>query len=205
MTPRLPSGRRVPCLVAVLASALVVSAALAVGPARGPRTVAAEPPKTSAPALPPLEIDTDAPLLDTPAKPASKTDTAAHADNSSCHVCHTNYKKESLATTHAQHAVGCVRCHGPSEAHRNDENNITAPDTMFPLARLDAACKHCHPLHNVPARAVVARFLERKIATTSTEHLVCTECHGEHRLPRRSVVWDRETGKLQTAKPAGTK
>ena len=211
MTPRPCSHAR--GLVAVSATVLVLTALLVTGSGRAPRARAADdPPKQAAPAPatppkpgapPSLEIDRDEPLLLDKAPPAdAKAPVHPTADNSACHVCHTNYRKEPLAASHADHAVGCVRCHGASEAHRNDENNITPPDTMFPLAKIDDACRACHKRHNVPARAVVARFLERKTATPALDRLVCTECHGAHRLARRTVVWDRATGKLQSAAPA---
>lgn len=206
-------------LAAVAVLALAFIAAITAGPAGAPRVAAGEPPKNAPPAkpaLPALEVDDDAPRLsDAPAqpvKPVKPVDPAVvAADNSACQVCHTNYRKESLAVSHAAHGVGCVRCHGASEAHRNDENNITPPDTMFPLTGLDEACKKCHKRHNVPARTVVARFLEKKVAADALERMVCTECHGEHRLAHRTVVWDRATGKLvartptpATAPPAAT-
>jgi hypothetical protein len=200
MTPRSRHPAR--CLTAASATAVLLSIVLILTTGRAPNVAAGgsdDPPKKSAPALPPLEVETDAPLLlEKPTAPDVASKSLRAADNSACHVCHTNYRKEPLAMSHAGHGVGCVRCHGASEAHRNDENNITPPETMFPLATLDSACKKCHTRHNVPARVVVARFVERKLTATTLEHLVCTECHGEHRLPRRSVVWDRATGKLLT-------
>jgi hypothetical protein len=169
-------------------------------PALAPRVAGADGPAGKKPhAPPPLEAD-DEPLLleETHAEAVAKAGQKV-ARNDSCFVCHVNYKSESLATNHAAHGVGCVSCHGLSEAHRNDENNITPPDVMFPLATLDAACQKCHASHNVPARKVIARFQERCAGLSDPGRPVCTDCHGEHRLAQRTVRWDRQTRLLQPA------
>ena len=36
-----------------------------------------------------------------------------------------------MVAVHAKENVGCMKCHGASRAHRNDEDNVTAPDKMF--------------------------------------------------------------------------
>jgi hypothetical protein len=146
---------------------------------------------------PPLELDEGEPLrLDSPAKPASPATSKKIADNSSCLVCHANFRKEGLAATHAASAVSCASCHGPSIAHRNDEANIIPPDLMFPVESIDSSCARCHEGHDVEPRAVVQRFLERSPRQTDPKSLVCTSCHGEHHLAVRTVRWDRKTGKL---------
>ena len=90
---------------------------------------------------PPLELDDEEPLrLESPARPASPASSKKGADNSSCLVCHANFRKEGLAATHASNAVGCTSCHGPSIAHRNDEANIIPPDLMFPTESIDVSC-----------------------------------------------------------------
>ena len=146
---------------------------------------------------PPLELDEEEPLrLDSLEKPASPATSKKTADNSSCLVCHANFRKEGLAATHASNAVGCSSCHGPSIAHRNDEANIIPPDHMFAVESIDSSCARCHEGHDVEPRAVVKRFLERSPKPTDTKSLVCTSCHGEHHLAVRTVRWDRKTGKL---------
>ena len=152
---------------------------------------------------PPLELDEEEPLrLDSLEKPASPATSKKMADNSSCLVCHANFRKEGLAATHASNAVGCSSCHGPSIAHRNDEANIIPPDHMFAVESIDSSCARCHEGHDVEPRAVVKRFLERSPKLTDAKSLVCTTCHGEHHLPVRTVRWDRKTGKLvSTGKP----
>ena len=117
------------------------------------------------------------------------------ADNLACYCCHANYKEEPLAQEHAKANIGCVKCHGESFAHRNDEDNITPPDVMFPPQRIAENCGPCHAGHDVPAVAVVARWQER-CPKTDPERIVCTDCHGHHRLASRQVRWDKTTGKL---------
>ncbi len=118
------------------------------------------------------------------------------ADNMACHVCHTTYEEETLAIVHAKANVGCVKCHGPSIAHRNDEDNITPPDIIFASDRIDAACVKCHETHNAPAKKVLATWQKRCPAKENPEQLVCTDCHGEHRMKFRTVLWDKKTRKL---------
>jgi hypothetical protein len=149
---------------------------------------------------PPLVVNEDAPLLlDESAEtkpPAVTTAPAALADNAACFVCHVNYQDESLASRHAAANVGCVICHGDSYAHRNDENNTTPPDVMYPRDRIDAACQQCHASHNVPASKVIALWLKRWPDKIGPETIGCTDCHGDHRLKVRTVRWDKKTGKL---------
>lgn len=149
--------------------------------------------------LPPLMVDTEAPLLlDEPSetestRPAQPT---TGADNSACFVCHANYREESLAVRHARADVGCVVCHGPSFAHRNDENNTTPPDKMIPADAIDKACQKCHTSHDVSAAKVVMHWKKKGIEKTDAASIVCTDCHGDHRLKIRTVRWNKKTGKL---------
>jgi hypothetical protein len=101
------------------------------------------------------------------------------ADNSRCHVCHMNYAVEKLAVSHAQANVGCEKCHGASNAHCSDEDNITPPDIMYAPEKINSACKSCHP---------DAKLGEGK--------KYCTECHGEHKLSHRTREWDKTTRAL---------
>jgi len=101
------------------------------------------------------------------------------ADNSRCHVCHINYDGEVLAVTHARADIGCEQCHGASDAHCSDEDNITPPGKMFAKAAINSFCKDCHP------KAKLGRGKK-----------YCTDCHGEHRLSHRTRRWDKTTGRL---------
>ena len=66
-----------------------------------------------------------------------------------------------MVTVHAKENVGCVKCHGVSLAHRNDEDNVTAPDKMYAPARIDNACRQCHEEHDASPRKVIAMFQAR--------------------------------------------
>ena len=145
---------------------------------------------------PPLVVDKDAPLLlDGTAKPTRKA-TRAATENQACFVCHANYEEEPLAALHAHENVGCTDCHGKSFPHRNDENNTTPPDVMYPSSAIVAACRECHETHDAPAEKVVARWLARCPQKEDAKALVCTDCHGQHRLKIRTVRWDKKTRKL---------
>ncbi len=160
---------------------------------------------SSGSSLPPLEIDPDAPLLLEEPEPGGQEPPARPAaDNQACYVCHANYDGEPLVQWHAEANVGCVECHGPSHPHRNDEDNITPPDVMYPRDRVDRCCAECHDDHDVPARDVIARWQERCPERTDPGGIVCTDCHGDHRLSRRTVRWDKRTGKLLIGQPGAS-
>ncbi len=144
-------------------------------------------------AAPPLSLEgfLDEKLPEAPAeKPKMK------ADNQSCYVCHDNYQEEELVVSHGVEDVGCIDCHGKSFAHRDDEDNITPPEVMYPRAKINACCQDCHDMHDVSATDVIARWQERDLSKLAPKELVCTDCHGSHRLKRRMVRWDKQTGKL---------
>ncbi len=149
---------------------------------------------------PPLVIDEGAPLLveepAEPEEPSPESLAKARAKNSACFVCHANYREEPLVVSHAQPGIACTDCHGESFAHRNDENNTTPPDTMYPADQIDRSCQKCHATHDVPATEVVALWLKRRPQKTDPKSVVCTDCHGDHRLKFRAVRWDKKTGKL---------
>jgi hypothetical protein len=103
--------------------------------------------------------------------------------NAACLVCHLTFVKEELARGHQLKGVACTKCHGPSLAHANDEHvGATKPDILFTRAKVDAGCKNCHSQHDVPAREVVKRFLERKLPVRPDA--ICTDCHGTHRIEK---------------------
>jgi hypothetical protein len=138
-------------------------------------------------------------LLDEPTeeeKASAAAITEAAAGNMACFVCHANYRNEFIAQRHARADIGCVNCHGDSLAHRNDENNTTPPETMYPAEKIDPFCQSCHDAHNVPPKEIVARWKERGIGKTDPARIVCTDCHGDHRMEVRTVIWNKKTGKL---------
>jgi len=196
-------------LIAGIAAVCVVCIGLSGSGFWAAVSLAAEEGGGSGSSLPPLTVDRDAPLLlEEPEPEEEEPQIGPVADNQACFVCHANYQEEPFATWHAKANVGCVDCHGASHAHRNDEDNITPPDVMYPRDRIERCCAECHDEHDVPAREVIAMFLKRCLDRTGAEQIVCTDCHGEHRLPRRVVRWDKRTGELlsgqsATAPPAG--
>lgn len=101
--------------------------------------------------------------------------------NANCYVCHTTFVREEISKWHLAEQVTCVRCHGLSAAHANDENvGATKPDITYRRDQIDAMCSsECHTAHDVPAREILARFQDRKPAASP---VVCTDCHGHHRI-----------------------
>lgn len=112
-------------------------------------------------------------------------------DNSRCHVCHINYYDELLAAGHAQKGVSCEACHGPSNAHCADENNITAPDKMYGPETIDPGCAHCHEFLTLTASNHGLYLIKEEPGKR-----FCVDCHGSHKLPFRNRNWDKTTGKL---------
>jgi hypothetical protein len=121
---------------------------------------------------------------------------SGYVDNSACYVCHTNYEQEELVTVHATEDVGCITCHGESVAHRNDEDNITPPDTLYARDYVDRMCTECHEQHDVSPYDVLRRWQERCASVPAPEDIVCTDCHFQHRLAHRTVQWDKKTRQL---------
>jgi hypothetical protein len=113
------------------------------------------------------------------------------ADNSRCHVCHMNYEVEELAVLHARANIGCEQCHGASDAHCSDEDNITPADIMYPAAKINPSCMECHPRENIDIEPH-----EPLLAGIDSEKKYCTDCHGDHRLSYRTRKWDKATGEL---------
>lgn len=148
--------------------------------------------------LPPLAVDRDAPLLlDEPAPGETPKNLDEHrAENAACLVCHGHYDEEPLALWHAGAGIGCVKCHGESFAHADDEAHKTPPDVMFPAERIDKSCRQCHTSHDAPAAEVIARWQQRCPPKTDPGRIVCTDCHGRHRLTTRRATWDKRTGEL---------
>lgn len=130
-------------------------------------------------------------LLEDPSLLLEDEETGPVADNSRCHVCHINYDDEVLAVTHARADISCEQCHGASDAHCSDEDNITPPDIMYPKEKIRPFCLGCHQKEKIDI-AVHKSVL----SDTSVNEGNCTNCHGEHRLGYRTRKWDKSTGKL---------
>lgn len=100
-----------------------------------------------------------------------------------------NYADEELSIVHAKAGIGCEECHGSSKAHFSDENDIAAPDIMYPMDRINEFCLSCHPAEKL---SVVHK---PALAATAKEKY-CTDCHGQHRLGCYTRHWDKSTGRL---------
>jgi hypothetical protein len=112
--------------------------------------------------------------------------------NSACYVCHTTFVWEELCNVHLPEKVTCVECHGLSAAHANDEDiGATPPDVTFERSKIDASCEECHEEHDVSARDIIERWIDRKLSSFSP---VCTDCHGTHKIetPEESEPDDKE-------------
>jgi len=162
------------------AAAVTASPTLTPKPAPAPQSLDEEP----------LTLDEPLLLLDDPSTLSALLASAEGpvADNSRCFVCHTNYQTEELVLRHALHEVGCETCHGASNAHCSDEENVTSPDILFAKEDVREACLTCHLQPEATQK--------RPLADKCDEAQLCTACHGAHRMPVRTRHWDARTGKL---------
>jgi hypothetical protein len=171
----------------------IVAAALAAEPEK-PKTTNTPGLQVTAPA-PTASTNTPKPtaksepllLLDDTAD--SKTSEKPGADNSRCEVCHLNFMQEDLTKTHAQANIGCAKCHGVCDAHIADESwasggNGTAPDTMYPKAKINPFCLECHPRVKIGLVELHKDFFAGK-----SQDKYCTDCHGKHRMVKRKCKW----------------
>ncbi len=125
-----------------------------------------------------------------PDSPAADSETAEADDteetnplgaNAACYVCHIPFVREHISKVHLKAKVTCIKCHGLSAPHANDEDiGATKPDIVFKRGQVDAMCAKCHKTHDAPAKAVVARYLHRCKSLKSAA--VCTDCHGTHKI-----------------------
>jgi hypothetical protein len=150
----------------------------------------------------PLLLLDDEPLLLLDDSSGDAQKEKAGADNSRCQVCHLNIAMEEIAVKHARKDIGCAACHGPCDAHIDDESWAsggpgTPPEIMYPREKIDPACQKCHEAHDAPAREVVKRWQERGLSMDNPQDVVCTDCHGHHRIKTelRNAWWDKHTGK----------
>jgi len=122
-------------------------------------------------------------------EPEAKVGDPASADNSRCQVCHINFMKEDLAVVHAKAGIGCAECHGISDAHIADESwasgaNGTAPDIMYPRAKITPFCVQCHTREKLGDREMHKALFDDSVADQT-----CVDCHGKHRMARRNCKW----------------
>jgi hypothetical protein len=141
-----------------------------------------------------------------PAKEDRKRREAAAQDlNNLCLQCHADFEEEELATKHQEHGVTCVRCHGPSKAHMDDEVRATPPDAIFRGPAMRVFCFTCH---DAVKHAKEKKHTEEaeKAKKDGRPERTCTACHGEHKLvdvqdakkaaePREPATPGRKPGK----------
>jgi len=117
-----------------------------------------------------------------------------------CSACHYAFSDEELALSHERAGIGCERCHGESERHRSDEDNITPPEIMYPKAKINPTCMMCHPRGKIKHVSDHASFLagaETIFDKSTGQKQYCTDCHGkEHRMNVRTIRWNKATGEL---------
>jgi hypothetical protein len=100
--------------------------------------------------------------------------------NGACYVCHMTFVREELSKAHLARKVTCVKCHGLSAGHANDEDiGATLPDRSFAREQVNAMCRKCHKRHRAAPEDIAARAIERELTVTP---VVCTDCHGTHRI-----------------------
>jgi len=145
----------------------------------------------------PLRLDSPEALallgVDDALKPADPADSEKAVSNARCLVCHGNFAHEELSVIHARNGVGCERCHGSSDAHCADENNITPPEIMYPRDTIVKSCMGCHPADKLSHKEHHWDVFAPK---NGTPKKMCTDCHGKHRIASRDVRWNRKTGEL---------
>ena len=123
--------------------------------------------------------------------------------NQFCAACHYAFGEEKLARTHEKAGIGCERCHGESERHRSDEDNVTPPEIMFPKDKIIPTCMMCHPRHEIKhvkrhQRLLAgAKTIFDSDSETKGRQIYCTSCHAkEHRINARTIRWNKATGEL---------
>ena len=132
-------------------------------------------------------------------KVAEKTFTA----NEFCAACHYAFGEEKLAHTHEQAGIGCERCHGESERHRSDEDNVTPPEIMYPKNKINPTCMMCHPRHEIqhfPSHKLMlagAKTIFDSDSEDAGAQMSCTTCHAKkHRINVRTIQWNKATGEI---------
>jgi len=118
-------------------------------------------------------------------------DVASHdpmGPNAACYVCHMTFVREELSRSHQAAKVGCIRCHGLSAPHANDEDvGATKPDVTYTRAQVNPACRKCHPTHNARPEAVVAcwqQVVKTRFDSQPPPSPACTDCHGTHKIAK---------------------
>jgi DmsE family decaheme c-type cytochrome len=128
-------------------------------------------------ALPSPQVSTQKPA---PASPPTSTP-AGYAGTETCVLCHTDYETSFAASKHGQPLnlrtpaarSGCESCHGPGQAHVDDEakGHIRRFGAIRP-SEVNQTCLTCHN------RGVHAGW---EGSTHEARNLSCTTCHSVHK------------------------
>ncbi|HEX42325.1 MAG TPA: hypothetical protein ENN81_09745 [Phycisphaerales bacterium] len=124
--------------------------------------------------------------------------------NPFCAACHAGFLDEPFAARHEKAGIGCERCHGESERHRSDENNLTPPELMFPPERINPTCMMCHPRQDIQRVSShksllegAATIFDTAAQSDPTQKQYCTDCHAkQHKMNLRTIHWNKATGEL---------
>jgi len=124
--------------------------------------------------------------------------------NQFCAACHAGFLDEPFAARHEKAGIGCERCHGESDRHRSDENNLTPPELMYPQQRINPVCMMCHPrqdIQAIPAHKAIlegaATIFDEEPEPAATGPQYCTDCHAKkHEMNVRTIRWNKATGEL---------
>ena len=145
------------------------------------------------------EVAVGSPAADEPVEEevAEKTFTA----NEFCAACHYAFGEEKLALSHQKAGIGCERCHGESERHRSDEDNVTPPEIMYPKNKIIPTCMMCHPRHEIervgPHKQLLAGAKTIFDSDDDGPQMTCMFCHAKkHRIKVRTIRWNKATGEL---------
>ncbi len=98
--------------------------------------------------------------------------------NAVCMECHIDFETEEIVVVHGIHGVTCVRCHGPSRAHMEDEVRKTKADVTFRGQAMGLFCLTCHE----PGRHRRVKEHAGELARPLAKRRACTACHGAHQL-----------------------
>jgi len=100
---------------------------------------------------------------------AREEDYIFDGDPESCSMCHVNVEIEILKakTKHMKAGVDCVKCHGWSIGHIQDEINEVKPDRVITKTTMNSFCDGCHDSSASHDERILSR-------------MVCTDCHDAH-------------------------
>lgn len=102
---------------------------------------------------------------------------------SGCTICHVDVADAFAASKHRRKGIDCIRCHGVSRRHIEDENNKVKPDRIFTRREIDRWCDGCH-------QGSCKHGEGDKVLPAGVRWRTCGDCHGSHsaRIPGRNAA-----------------